>query len=215
MIYFARRAGGRLTIYNRFPRAFASELMPDQPGFIAVLVPAWDEAAVIASMLRATLKRLEHPNYQIFAGYYRNDPATAAAIASVVDYRIEPVRVEADGPTTKADCLNHLHDALIAYELETRQVAKAIVLHDAEDVVHPLELSLFDRLIDRAGVIQLPVLPLIDPASQWISGHYCDEFAEAHAKEMVVREAVGASIPLAGVGCAIAREPLARHCRDA
>ena len=43
-------------------------------------------------MLRATLKRLEHPNYQIFAGYYRNDPATAAAIASVVDYRIEPVR---------------------------------------------------------------------------------------------------------------------------
>ena len=210
VIYFARRVWRATTIYNRVPRAFASELAPDHPGFIAILVPAWDEAAVIASMLRATLKRLEHPNYQIFAGYYRNDPATAAAIASVVDYRIEPVRVEADGPTTKADCLNHLHDALIAYELETRQVAKAIVLHDAEDVVHPLELSLFDRLIDRAGVIQLPVLPLIDPASQWVSGHYCDEFAEAHAKEMVVREAVGASIPLAGVGCAIAREPLAR-----
>ena len=84
------------------------------------------------------------------------------------------------------------------------------MLHDAEDVVHPLELSLFDQLIDRAGVIQLPVLPLIDPSSRWISGHYCDEFAEAHAKELVVREAVGASIPLAGVGCAIAREPLAR-----
>ena len=54
------------------------------------------------------------------------------------------------------------------------------------------------------------MLPLIDPTSQWISGHYCDEFAEAHAKEMVVREAVGASIPLAGVGCAIARDSLAR-----
>ena len=27
-----------------------------------------------------------------------------------------PVQVEADGPTTKADCLNHLYDALIAYE---------------------------------------------------------------------------------------------------
>ena len=58
-----------------------------KPGFIAILVPAWDEAAVIASMLRATLERIEHPNYQIFVGYYRNDPATAAAIASVVDYR--------------------------------------------------------------------------------------------------------------------------------
>src|SRR6185436_16298691 len=106
-------------------------------------------------------------------------PATAAAIASVVDFRIEPVLVEADGPTTKADCLNFLHEALISYELATRQTARAIVLHDAEDVVHPLELALFDRLIDRAGVIQLPVLPLIDRGSQWISGHYCDEFAEA------------------------------------
>jgi hypothetical protein len=130
---------------------------------MAILVPAWDEAAVISSMLRATLKRIEHSNYRIFVGYYRNDPATAAAIASVVDDRIEAVRVEADGPTTKADCLNFLYDALIAFELDADEATKAIVLHDAEDVVHPLELSLFDRLIERAGVIQLPVLPLIDP----------------------------------------------------
>jgi len=59
-------------------------------------------------------------------------------------------------------------------------------------------------------VIQLPVLPLIDRHSRWVSGHYCDEFAEAHIKELVVREAVGAAIPLAGVGCAIARKPLAQ-----
>ncbi|HEX6103446.1 MAG TPA: glycosyltransferase family 2 protein, partial [Alphaproteobacteria bacterium] len=49
----------------------------------------------------------------------------------------------------------------------------------------------------------------VDEGSRWISGHYCDEFAEAHIKELVVREAVGAAIPLAGVGCAIARKPLA------
>ncbi|MEO5774816.1 MAG: glycosyltransferase family 2 protein [Sphingomicrobium sp.] len=104
----------------------------------------------------------------------------------------------------------HLYDALIAYEIDHSISARAIVLHDSEDVVHPLELHVFDRLIDRAGIIQLPVLPLVDPDSQWISGHYCDEFAEAHTKELVVREAVGAAIPLAGVGCAIAREPLAR-----
>jgi adsorption protein B len=84
------------------------------------------------------------------------------------------------------------------------------VLHDAEVLVHPLELALFDRLIDRAAIIQLPVLPLIDPDSRWIAGHYCDEFAEAHAKELVVREAVGAAVPLAGVGCAIGRGPLAK-----
>jgi adsorption protein B len=94
--------------------------------------------------------------------------------------------------------------------VQSRKSAKAIVLHDAEDVVHPLELRIFDRLIERAGVIQLPVLPLPDPHSRWISGHYCDEFAEAHIKELVVREAVGAAIPLAGVACAIARKPLAQ-----
>ena len=211
IIYFVRRLWRSATVYSRFPRAFASGLAPTaEPGFIVIFIPAWDEASIIASMLRATLKRIDHPNYRIFVGHYRNDPATAAAISSVVDERIEKVTVEVDGPTTKADCLNHLYDALIDYELVTGRSVKAVVLHDAEDVVHPLELSTFDRLIDRAGVIQLPVLPLIDPSSRWISGHYCDEFAEAHIKEMVVREAVGASIPLAGVGCAIAREPLAR-----
>ena len=211
IIYFGRRLWRALAVYSRYPRAFASQLEPPaEPGFIAILVPAWDEAAVISSMLKATLRRVEHENYRLFVGYYRNDPATAAAIASVVDERIEPVAVQVDGPTTKADCLNHLYDALLSYERSTGRTAKAVVLHDAEDVVHPLELGLFDRLIDRAGVIQVPVLPLVDRNSPWISGHYCDEFAEAHAKEMVVREAVGASIPLAGVGCAIARQPLAR-----
>jgi adsorption protein B len=211
LIYFGRRAWRALTVYSRYPRAFASELPASGPeGFIAILVPAWDESAVIASMLRATLQRLDYADYAIFVGHYRNDPATAAAIAGVEDPRVHPVDVPADGPTTKADCLNHLYDALIEYELATGKKTAAVVLHDAEDVVHPLELKLFARLIDRAAVIQLPVLPLPDPASRWISGHYCDEFAEAHIKELVVREAVGASIPLAGVGCAIARAPLAR-----
>jgi adsorption protein B len=211
LIYFVRRYWRAATIYSRHPRAYASfYVFNKDPGFIAILVPAWDEAAVIASMLRATLKRLDYDNYRLFVGHYRNDPATAAAIASVADSRIQMVQVEADGPTTKADCLNHLYDALIDYELAHDTTAKAVVLHDAEDVVHRYELRIFDGLIDRAAVIQLPVLPLPDPYSRWIAGHYCDEFAEAHIKELVVREAVGAAIPLAGVGCAIARKPLAR-----
>ena len=104
----------------------------------------------------------------------------------------------------------HLYDALVAHELATERSMKAVVLHDAEDVVHPYELRIFDGLIERAAVVQLPVLPLPDPHSRWVAGHYCDEFAEAHMKELVVREAVGAAIPLAGVGCAIARRPLAQ-----
>jgi bacteriophage N4 adsorption protein B len=210
-IYFTRRFWRSLTVYRRHRRAYASYyVFNKKPGFIAVFVPAWDESAVIGSMLKATLKRLDYDDYRIFVGHYRNDPATAAAIASVEDERITAVQVEADGPTTKADCLNHLYDALVAHEIDTGRPAKAVVLHDAEDVVHRFELRIFDGLIDRAALVQLPVLPLIDPQSRWIAGHYCDEFAEAHTKELVVREAVGASIPLAGVGCAIARDALAR-----
>jgi adsorption protein B len=211
LIYFARSIWRSLTIYTRYPRAFASYFaFKKDPGLIAILIPAWDESAVIASMLKATLDRIDYDHYRIFVGYYRNDPATSAAIASVSDSRIEPVEVPADGPTTKADCLNHLYDALIAYENAHDCEAKAVVLHDAEDVVHRFELRVFDALIGRAAVIQVPVLPLPDPHSRWISGHYCDEFAEAHMKELVVREAIGAAIPLAGVGCAIERRALGR-----
>ncbi|HET9811645.1 MAG TPA: glycosyl transferase family protein [Sphingomicrobium sp.] len=212
IIYFTRRFWRSATVYRQYPRAFGQTLADRaaEQRFIAIFVPAWDESTVIASMLRSTLDRLDYANYRIFVGHYRNDPATAAAIASVEDGRIEPVVVHSDGPTTKADCLNHLYDALVAYELGEDRPAVAVVLHDSEDVVHPLELAVFNGLIDRAGVIQLPVQPLLDRRSRWIAGHYCDEFAEAHTKELVVREAVGASIPLAGVGCALARDPLAR-----
>jgi adsorption protein B len=211
ILYLLRSGWRTLGVYSRFPRAFAGTLSaPMRPGWFAVFIPAWDEAAVIAPMLRATLARFDHDDYRLFVGHYRNDPATQAAIDSVSDPRIVGVEVDADGPTTKADCLNRIYDALIAYEAACGRTAKAIVLHDAEDVVHPLELKLFDRMIERAGAVQLPVVPLIDPDSTWVAGHYADEFAESHVKELVVREAVGAAVPLAGVGCAIERVALSR-----
>src|SRR5436190_21811655 len=51
LIYFARAAWRALAVYTRYARLFASEL-PDlaNPGLIALLVPAWDESAVIARM---------------------------------------------------------------------------------------------------------------------------------------------------------------------
>ena len=210
-IYFARRGWRAATVYRRHPRADARVLADDPAaGWIVVFIPAWDEAAVIGQMLRATLERFDYPNYSLFVGHYRNDPATAAAIRSVADARVVAVDIGVDGPTTKADCLNRLYTALVRTETQQERRAKAVVLHDAEDLVHPQELRLFNRLIGRAGVVQLPVVPLIDPASPWIGGHYCDEFAESHGRDLVVREAVGASIPLAGVGCAIGREAMGR-----
>jgi len=110
-IYFTRRFWRSATVYRRYPRAFG-QTIAERSGehrFMAIFVPAWDESTVIAAMLRASLERLDYDNYRIFVGYYRNDPATSAAISSVDDPRIEPVLVDSDGPTTKADCLNHLY----------------------------------------------------------------------------------------------------------
>ncbi len=109
------------------------------------------------------------------------------------------------GPTTKADCLNALWRGMCAVEAASGRTFKAVILHDAEDVVHSAELRLFDRLIEEHGLVQLPVLPIPRPSSRYVSGIYLDFFAEAHGKELVVRTALGASLPSAGVGCAFDR----------
>ncbi len=212
-IWIARTLWRRIAVYRRHRRADVDSIgAPARPGTIAVFVPAWDEAAVIGPMLRHALASFDHGDYRLYVGAYPNDPATIAAVARVVqdDARVRPVICADPGPTTKADCLNCLWHALIEDERETGREVKAIVLHDAEDVVHSAELALFDRLIERFDLIQLPVLPLVDRTSRWISGHYCDEFAEAHGKGLVVREALGAAVPSAGVGCALSRPMLGR-----
>jgi adsorption protein B len=183
---------------------------PAAPGRFAILIPAWDESEVIAPMLSRLVSTLEHPGYHVFVGYYPNDPATRSAILSVADPRITAVSVGRPGPTTKADCLNRLWSAAVAREEEDGARWKAVVLHDAEDIVHPRSLELYDRHMPALAMVQLPVLPLVDPKSRWISGHYIDEFSQSHAKDMMVRAALQAPVPSAGVGTAIDRDALQR-----
>jgi adsorption protein B len=196
--------------WSASPQLCADSLpAPQRPGRLAVFIPAWDEAAVIDRMLRHALSTFDHPDYRLYVGCYPNDPATIAAVRSVGDARVRLVVGKVPGPTTKADCLNRLWEAMQADEADVGPF-KAVVLHDAEDVVHSAELRLFDLYVERYDLVQLPVLPLPDPNSRWIAGHYADEFAEAHAKELVVREALGAALPSAGVGCAFSRAALGR-----
>ncbi|WP_166038901.1 glycosyl transferase family protein [Sphingosinicella sp. YJ22] len=190
------------------PASVADLPAPLRAGPLVIFVPAWQEAEVIGPMLRHALGRFDHDDYRIYVGCYPNDPATAKAVRAVADPRVRTVVGWMPGPTTKADCLNAIWAALLADEAAEGWRAKAVVLHDAEDVVHSAELRLFDSLIERFDLVQLPVLPLIDADSRWIAGHYADEFAEAHGKELVVREALGAGLPSAGVGCALSRDAL-------
>ncbi|HEX8421059.1 MAG TPA: glycosyl transferase family protein [Sphingomonas sp.] len=203
--------GGRISRWGTPKMTLATLPSPAESGRLIVFVPAWDEQAVIGRMLRTALDRYDHRNYTIYVGLYPNDPGTITAATAVAraDPRVRLVVGEANGPTTKADCLNALWLALIADEQRDGFSAKAVVLHDAEDVVHPAELRVVDALIEGRNVVQLPVLPLIAPGSRLVSGHYADEFAEAHGKQLIVRVGLGAAMPLAGTGCGIARATLA------
>jgi len=168
-------------------------------GIAAVFIPAWRESGVIGTTISHALKAWPHAGLRLYVGCYRNDPATiAAAMAGASgDPRVRLVIHDRDGPTTKADCLNRLYGALSEDELRSGTRARFVVLHDAEDMVHPAALVVMDAALDGAGFVQLPVRPELQPRSPWVSGHYADEFTEAHAKAMVVRDAMGAALPAA------------------
>ncbi|KPF62896.1 glycosyl transferase family protein [Porphyrobacter sp. AAP60] len=187
----------------------------DLHGAAAVLIPAWREAAVIGPTIRHLLDSWPQTDLRLYVGCYRNDPATLAAgvAAACGDPRLRLVIHDRDGPSTKADCLNRLYAAMKTDEARAGTRFASVVFHDAEDMVDAGALGLLDETIAAgADFVQLPVEPLAPRHSggfaRQIGSHYCEEFAEAHGKAMVVRSALGASLPGAGVGCAASRGAL-------
>lgn len=216
ILFLCRRYWRKLTVYSRHARMTTATLPPSpSSGRIAIFIPAWREADVIAPMLRHALSRWQDGDYRLFVGVYPNDMETIHAIMPVAqdEARIVLGINPRAGPSTKADCLNVLWRAMLDVEARDAVPFKAVVLHDAEDVVHADEIRLFDFMIDRFALVQLPVLPLPGRGgwlARAIANHYCDEFAESHGKLLTVREALGASIPSAGVACAFERQMLGR-----
>lgn len=215
LIWIGRRIY-RNRAYYRAQRPLRTYELPTsgQPGLLAIFIPAWGEAAVIGHMLAHCHRSWSASSclHRIYVGCYPNDNASVAEIVAAArqSSNVRLVLVKHQGPSTKADCLNRLWEALLSDEIAGGYKAKAVILHDAEDAVHADELDIFDRLVGKGGAVQLPVIPVRTSGSRWISGHYCDEFAESHAKTLVVREALGAPLPLAGVACAIDRNLLGR-----
>ena len=179
-------------------------------GDAAIFIAAWNESAVIGDTIAHTLVAWPQERLRLCIGCYRNDPETIEAVmaASGGDRRLRLVIHDCMGPSTKADCLNRLYAALQADEERSGQLARMVVFHDAEDMVDPAALTLLDAGVTQADFVQLPVLALPQKDSRWLGSHYCEEFAESHAKAMTVRGALGAALPGAGVGCAIRRSAL-------
>lgn len=185
---------------------------------IAILIPAWQEASIICEMLETSLDLINYPKskYHIFVGCYPNDEPTIQAVqeASQKFYNVHLVVNPKAGPTNKADNMNSIIQGLINYETEFNIKFDIVVLQDAEDVIHPLSLKLFNYLIPPVDMLQLPVFPFDPPGTikgfftHLTQGTYADEFAENHLRIMVVRNQLRTFVPSAGVGTALRREVL-------
>lgn len=211
--YWGPRIAGRRTELALQPDALRAT--PERP--LAIMIPAWAERDVIRSMLERLVKTLDYGAYVVFVGTYPNDPETIAEVEQVTCRHGRVVRVEVPnpGPTCKADCLNAIVSALCTYEARCGQSFAGAVLHDSEDVVHPLELRLFNRMLDDFDLIQLPVAALERRWWDSVSGTYMDEFAEWHGKDLIVRERLSGTVLSAGVGTCFSHRALAALTREA
>ncbi len=216
LVYWGRVLVRRFRIYNRFDRADEERLFaaPEKP--LAIMVPAWNEVGVVGEMARLAASTLDYENYQIFVGTYPNDPQTQADVDAVCLHypNVHKVVCARPGPTSKADCLNNIIDAILRFEADARIEFAGFILHDAEDVISPLELRLFNYLLPAKDLIQIPVYPYAPEWSGFTAGHYVDEFAENHGKDVPVREALTGQVPSAGVGTCFSRRAIAALLED-
>lgn len=208
--YWARRLYRKFTAERRYRPLTVQQLVERDEQPLAIMVPAWLEYDVIAPMIENMVSTLDYQNYVVFVGTYVNDQRTIDEVERMRRRYKQLHRVEVPhaGPTCKADCLNWVIQAIFLYEQTHSQSFAGVVLHDSEDVLHPLELRLFNYLLPRKDMIQLPVVSLERNWYEWVAGTYMDEFAEWHGKDLVVRESMTDSVPSAGVGTCFSRRAL-------
>jgi adsorption protein B len=216
LVYWTRGILRKTVMARRIKPLPASVLArkPEQP--IAIMVPAWDESVVLRPMLSNMLAGLDYARYHVFVGVYPNDAATQRELDAVIaeHSKVHRVMVDHPGPTNKADCLNAIFRGAMAYEQAQGERFEIFVMQDCEDVIHPLAWRLFNWLIPRKDMVQLPVMSLPRPWYALTAAHYLDEFAQLHQKDLVVREALDRSMPAAGVGVAFSRRAMLAVARD-
>ncbi|TDV09526.1 glycosyl transferase family protein [Paraburkholderia caballeronis] len=208
--YWVRTTYRYFTVARRYRPLRPEELYAREQQPLAIMVPAWKEDDVIASMVTDLVRVLDYTNYVVFVGTYQNDAPTIAEVERMRRRykQLHRVEVPHDGPTCKADCLNWIIQAIFRLEQETGVEFAGVILHDSEDVLHPLELRFFNYLLPRKDMIQLPVASLERDWYELVAGTYMDEFAEWHAKDLVVRESIAGAVPSAGVGTCFSRRAL-------
>lgn len=208
--YWSRRLFRKFTVDRKYRPLTADQLMARDEQPLAIMVPAWLEYDVIAPMIENMVSTLDYQNYVVFVGTYINDQRTIDEVERMRRRYKQLHRVEVPhaGPTCKADCLNWVIQAIFLHEKTHGMTFAGVVLHDSEDVLHPMELRLFNYLLPRKDMIQLPVVSLERNWYEWVAGTYMDDFAEWHGKDLVVRESMSDTVPSAGVGTCFSHRAL-------
>ncbi len=198
----------------------AADIPADEPSKqerkIAIFVPCWKESDVIGNMIRHNLAAIRYRNFDFFLGVYPNDEGTFT-VARQLAQTFRNVHVAAcphPGPTSKADCLNWIYQRMLLVEKQATTRFDTVVLHDAEDLIHPDALELINAKRETYGMVQVPVLPLATPFGDFTHGIYCDEFAEYQTIDMPAREFSRSFIPSNGVGTGFGREILERLANE-
>jgi len=185
---------------------------PARERSVAIYLPLWQEADVIESMIDHNFSVIGYSNFEVFAGVYPNDTRTRKVILELqARYpRLHLAEVPHEGPTCKADCLNWIYQRMLLHEESTGHRFDLVMVHDAEDLIHPRSLDLVNRYSLSYDMVQVPVLALPTPWYEFTHGLYCDDFAESQGKDLFTRVAVGAFLPGCGVGTGFTRHALDR-----
>jgi adsorption protein B len=212
LYYWIRRVWRALFVYRKRATFDEEDLIKIKEKPLAIMVPAWQEVGVVGKMAELATAELDYENYQIFVGTYPNDSDTQNDVDIVCERfpNVHKVVCARPGPTSKADCLNNIIASILQFEEKTKVKFAGFIMHDAEDVVSAMELRLFNYLLERKDLIQLPVYPFSRGPFHFTAGHYLDEFSEMHGKDIVVRESFVGQVPSAGVGTCFSRRAIIR-----
>jgi bacteriophage N4 adsorption protein B len=216
LLFFVMKAVQRFGGNSRHRQPSLEEMAekPEQP--FALMVPAWQEAEVIRRALLNTISNIDYRNFHVFVGTYVNDLETQREVEEVMreHANVTQLIVPHPGPTCKADCLNWIVKGIREYQEQHGIRFAGVILHDAEDVVDTLSLKLFNCLMPEWDLVQIPIISLERPWWNLVGGHYMDEFAEAHCKEIHVREWFAGVVPGAGVGTGYSMRALEAAAAD-
>ncbi|MDD5362438.1 MAG: glycosyltransferase [Ignavibacteria bacterium] len=188
-----------------------SEMYDKEEKPIAIILGAWNESGVIGRTLSFAVRNLRYKNYRLFVGVYPNDQKTIDVVSKISqsDRRVKMVVNPQPGPSTKADNLNCIYAAICDFEKQFGEF-EILLVHDAEDFIHPRSLKLYNFLIGYKGYhgIQIPVVPIKSNLGNMIHRTYCDAFAETHTKDMIIRQEMKTFLPFSGTGMGFHRKSM-------